>query len=248
MFQVEHAYPRDAPSPSGRNGLEELRRICAELCDEALDGQLLLERALRGPLRGTIAVVSAFGAQSVLLLSLVAEIDRSTPILFLETDRHFPETLAFRSEVAERLGLTDVRDLRPDQKAVGDEDPTGELWYYDPDACCSLRKVRPLDRALSPFRAWITGRKRHQSATRAALPSAEISDGRLKINPLAGWSSERTEGEIRRRGLPRHPLAARGYRSIGCATCTRPIATGEDERAGRWQGSRKTECGIHRPT
>ncbi len=247
MFHVDYASSRLAAAVSGETRAHDLRQTCDALSDEGLDGQTLLERVLTGQLRGEIAAVSAFGAESVLLLSLIAEIDRATPILFLETGRHFPETLDFRALVAQRLGLTDIRDLRPDDKSVSDEDPTGALWYYDPDACCALRKVRPLDQGLAVFRGWITGRKRHQSATRATLAPVEISDGRLKINPLASWTRERIEAEIRRRDLPRHPLTARGYRSIGCATCSSPVEAGADERVGRWHGSRKTECGIHRP-
>ena len=247
MFHVHQASLPVAPPVAGCARSDDLRPICRDLTEQNLDGQALLERVLKGGLRGEIAAVSAFGAESVLLLSLIAEVDRATPVLFLETGRHFPETLAFRTQVAERLGLTDVRDLRPGDESVRDTDPTGELWYYDPDACCALRKVRPLEQALSSFRGWITGRKRHQSSTRADLAPVEISGGRLKINPLASWTRDRIAAEIRRRGLPRHPLAAQGYRSIGCATCTRPVAAGEDERAWRWDGSRKTECGIHRP-
>ena len=115
----------------------------------------------------------------------------------------------------------------------------------DPDACCSLRKVTPLDRALAPFDAWISGRKRHQSSTRATLPLIERARGQVKINPLAGWSAGQVEDEMLRRGLPRHALSLAGYPSIGCATCTRAVAAGEDPRSGRWAGTGKTECGIH---
>lgn len=221
-------------------------QVFTALAGAGLDGPALLARAIREDLRGRVAVVSSFGAESVLLLALVAEIDPATPVLFLETDRHFPETLAYRDEVARRLGLADVRDIRPDAAEAEAQDPTGELWYYDPDACCALRKVRPLDRALSGFDAWITGRKRHQAQTRRALPLIEIEDGRIKLNPLADWDAGRIADEITARGLPRHPLVERGYPSIGCANCTRAVGEGEDERAGRWAGLRKVECGIHR--
>lgn len=217
----------------------------AALAGSGLGGVDLLARAIRHDLRGRLAVVSSFGAESVLLLALVAEIDPATPVLFLETDRHFPETLAYRDAVAARLGLTDLRDLRPAPVEAADADPTGELWYYDPDSCCALRKVRPLERALAGFDAWVTGRKRHQAATRERLPFVELEGDRIKLNPLADWDRDRIEAEITARGLPRHPLVAKGYPSIGCATCTRAVGAGEDDRAGRWAGLRKVECGIH---
>ncbi len=217
----------------------------AALAGSGLGGVDLLARAIRDDLRGRVAVVSSFGAESVLLLALVADIDPATPVLFLETDRHFPETLAYRASVAAHLGLTDVRDLRPPPAEAAAADPTGELWYYDPDNCCALRKVRPLERALAGFDAWVTGRKRHQAATRERLPFVELDGGRIKLNPLADWDRDRIEAEITSRGLPRHPLVARGYPSIGCANCTRAVGEGEDERAGRWAGLRKVECGIH---
>lgn len=218
----------------------------AALAGAGLGGVELLARAIRHDLRGRVAVVSSFGAESVLLLALVAEIDPATPVLFLETDRHFPETLGYRAAVAAHLGLTDVRDLRPMAAEAADADPTCELWHYDPDGCCALRKVRPLERALAGFEAWVTGRKRHQAATRQQLPFVELDGDRIKLNPLADWDRAGIEAEITRRGLPRHPLVAGGYPSIGCANCTRAVGDGEDARAGRWAGLRKVECGIHR--
>ena len=216
------------------------------LAASGLGGEALLRRAIRDELRGRVAVVSSFGAESVLLLALVADIDPATPVLFLQTDRHFSETLTYRRDIAAMLGLLDVRDLRPDPAEARRDDPTGELWYYDPDACCALRKVRPLDRALAGVDAWITGRKRHQAATRERLPFVELEGNRIKLNPLADWDRAAIDAAIEARGLPRHPLVAAGYRSIGCANCTRAVGEGEDARAGRWAGLRKVECGIHR--
>ena len=211
------------------------------------NGREILRHAVEGPLRDRIAVVSSFGAESALLLSILAEIDPSVPVIFLETGKHFPETLAYRDELASYLGLTDIRDVVPGDAAIRDQDPSGELWYYDPDACCALRKVRPLERALAPFESWISGRKRFQAATRTMLPIVEQESGRLKLNPLADWDAARIGQELARRNLPMHPLVERGYPSIGCSVCTRSIVPGEDSRAGRWSGSRKVECGIHAP-
>lgn len=206
----------------------------------------LLRRALLCDHAGRAAVVSSFGAESAVLLALVAEIDPATPVLFVDTGQHFAETLGYREMLAAVLGLTDVRDVRLSERERAANDPQDELWRYDPDACCRLRKVTPLDRALAPFEAWISGRKRHQAFSRIALPVVERVDGKTKLNPLAAWTAADIEAEMVRRALPRHPLSLAGYPSIGCATCTHAVATGEDPRSGRWAGTGKTECGIHR--
>lgn len=210
-------------------------------------GVRVLRAALTGEFAGRMAVVSSFGADSAMLLALVADIDPATPVLFLETGMHFPETLAHRDALIERLGLTDVRDIRPDPVELATNDPDGELHRWIPDDCCAVRKVAPLARALAGFDAWATGRRRQQSRTRAALPFHETVDGKHKFNPLADWSAERIVAELDARGLPRHPLVARGYPSIGCAPCTRAVKPGEDARAGRWAEHGKVECGIHLP-
>jgi phosphoadenosine phosphosulfate reductase len=210
-------------------------------------GVALLRHAITGTFAGRLAVVSSFGADSALLLALVAEIDRRVPVLFLDTGMHFPQTLAYRDALVGRLGLTDVRAVVPDAREVAARDPQGDLHRFIPDDCCALRKVAPLGRALGPFAAWATGRRRDQAATRAALPFVERDGGRIKFNPLADWPAARVAAELARRNLPRHALTARGYPSIGCAPCTRAVQAGEDARAGRWAGHAKTECGIHRP-
>ena len=206
----------------------------------------LLRRAILYDHAGRLAIVSSFGAESAVLLALVAEVDPATPILFVDTGQHFAETLAYRDELVRALGLLDVRtvSLTADERSAND--PTDELWRFDPDACCRLRKVTPLDRALGPFEAWVTGRKRHQAFTRVALPLSERVGGKVKLNPLAAWSAAQIEAEMVQRDLPRHALSLEGYPSIGCAPCTRAVATGEDPRSGRWAGTGKTECGIHR--
>ena len=210
-------------------------------------GVAMLRQAIQGEFRGRFAVVSSFGADSAMLLALVAEIDPGVPVLFLDTGMHFRETLAYRDELTARLGLTEVRAITPAPAELAARDPQGDLHRYVPDDCCAIRKAAPLERALAPFAAWATGRRRHQSATRAALRFVETVDGRQKYNPLADWSAERIAAELARRDLPRHPLVARGFPSIGCAPCTRAVRPGDDARAGRWAGHAKTECGIHRP-
>ncbi|TCO71659.1 phosphoadenylyl-sulfate reductase [Rhodovulum euryhalinum] len=207
--------------------------------------EAVLARAL-DDFAGRIALVSSFGAESVVLLHMVSRIDRGLPVLFLDTEMLFPETLAYQREVADALGLTDVRAVRPDPKTLAAADPQAALHLQDPDACCALRKTRPLDAALGGFDAWITGRKRHQTGARSGLSLVEAdAGGRIKINPLAHWSGEDVRRYIEVHALPRHPLVGRGYPSIGCTPCTSPVAPGESPRAGRWRGRDKEECGIH---
>jgi phosphoadenosine phosphosulfate reductase len=217
----------------------------ADLPDHVAESIDVMRRGLCAH-AGRVAVVSSFGAESAVLLALVSDVDPNTPILFVDTGQHFAETLAYRDELVAFLGLRDVRTVGLTNAEHADNDPTDELWKYDPDACCRLRKVTPLDRALAPFNAWVTGRKRHQAMTRVALPLTERVDGKVKLNPLASWSAADIESEMVRRALPRHALSLAGYPSIGCATCTRAVAEGEDPRSGRWAGTGKTECGIHR--
>ena len=205
----------------------------------------ILAEAIELAFKGRIAVVSSFGAEAAVLLHLVAQVDKATPILFLETGKHFLETLTYRDILIDRFGFTDARSLEPSAADLAREDPAGDLWSKQPDRCCHLRKVLPLDKALQGFDAWITGRKRYQTSQRAALPFAEVSDGRIKVNPLARWTEPQINQAFKDFRLPRHPLFDDGYASIGCAPCTRRILEGEDSRAGRWSGSEKTECGIH---
>lgn len=206
----------------------------------------VLERALSDPQVGQLAMVSSFGAESVVLLHLVSVIDRSVPVLFIDTEMLFKETLQYQRDVAEKLGLTDVRVITPDREEVFTHDNEGLLHQSAPDACCTLRKTRPLARALEPFDAWITGRKRFQGSTRAEIDFFEPEgDIRIKVNPLAHWTRDDIQDYMVNNRLPRHPLVAQGYPSIGCAPCTSAVKSGEDPRAGRWRGQDKEECGIH---
>ena len=210
--------------------------------------QEMLRELLTGELAGRTAAVSSFGAESAVLLHMIAEIDRDIPVVFTNTQKMFGETLAYRDELAERLGFTDLRVFRPDPRLLAIKDKAGLRWSYDPDGCCDLRKVEPLRRALAPFDAWISGRKGFQSGTRTALPRFEEDEGRLKINPLADWPKADLDAYFEANKLPRHPLEAQGFASIGCMPCTSAIKPGEDPRAGRWRGWDKVECGIHSDT
>lgn len=207
----------------------------------------MLEALLTGELHGRVAVVSSFGAESAVLLHLVASIDRNVPVIFVNTQKSFGDTLAYRDELAERLGFTDLRVYRPDPRRLATRDATGLRWSWDPDGCCEIRKVEPLRRALAPFDAWLSGRKGYQAGTRAAMPRFEEDEGRLKINPLADWSRADIAAYFSQHALLPHPLEAQGYASVGCAPCTSKVQPGEDPRAGRWRSWDKVECGIHRP-
>ena len=232
-----------AAARPGRVSIEWARQAWGEL-----EGLALLRAALTGPLAGRFAMVSSFGAESAVLLDMVATVDRRTPVIFLDTGKLFPETLAYRDTLVAWLGLEDVRSIRPEPEDLARHDPDGSLWQSEPDMCCHIRKTEPLDRALAGFVGWINGRKRFQGGTRASLPSLETDPvtGQLKLNPLAGWSLEDVRTYRRLRQLPLHPLVARGYPSIGCLPCTRPAAASEPVRAGRWWQLDKSECGIHR--
>ncbi len=225
---------------------ERLNRLFANSATKDWLRAVLTER-----LAGEIAAVSSFGAESAVLLHLVAQIDPATPVLFLDTGKHFPETLAYRDELVERLGLTNLQILRPDPAKLAEKDENGLRWSFDPDGCCDIRKVEPLARAMETFDASLTGRKAFQASTRANLPRFELdtsdSLGRLKVNPLIDWSAEDVTAYFAEHDLPPHPLVAEGYPSIGCSPCTSKVAPGEDPRSGRWKGWEKTECGIHVP-
>ncbi|HUF57757.1 MAG TPA: phosphoadenylyl-sulfate reductase [Thermohalobaculum sp.] len=207
----------------------------------------LLVDVIRDQFPGAVALVSSFGADSAVLLHMASRIDPAVPVLFLETGMLFPETLDYQRALAARLGLRDVRLIRPDAEELAADDPDATLHAENTDGCCFLRKTLPLRRALRPFRAWITGRKRFQATSRAGLELFEEDDrgGRLKVNPLAGWSAADVRAYVDTHALPRHPLVDRGYPSIGCAPCTSAVRPGESDRAGRWRGSEKVECGIH---
>ncbi|KAF0674791.1 phosphoadenylyl-sulfate reductase [Profundibacterium mesophilum] len=206
----------------------------------------VLRHALSDPQVGRIALVSSFGAESVVLLHMLSVVDRSAPVIFLDTEMLFAETLEYQKDLSEQLGLSDVRVIRPDRRQLLERDPDALLHRTDPDGCCALRKTEPLQDALAPFDAWITGRKRFQGGARAALEFFEAEDDtRIKVNPLAHWDKSDVQDYMVNNRLPRHPLVSQGYPSIGCAPCTSRVGAGEDERAGRWRGAQKEECGIH---
>lgn len=228
------------------------------MAPDALPAADVLDRALRAASpaeviaaalqtvgRERLALVSSFGTESAALLKVMADVDPAIPVVFLDTGWLFEETLAYRDTLIKTLGLTDVRSIKPDEDALSRQDPDRELWFTDPDACCRIRKVEPLARALKPFAGWINGRKRFQGGARADIPVVEDDGARLKFNPFANVSREEIEAIYTLSKLPPHPLVASGYQSVGCMPCSSRSAAGEDARDGRWRGRAKTECGIH---
>jgi len=208
----------------------------------------IIEAALNTVGREHLALVSSFGTESAALLKVMADVDPAIPVVFLDTGWLFEETLAYRDTLIATLGLRDVRSIKPLEETLSREDPDRELWFSDPDACCRIRKVEPLARALKPFSAWINGRKRFQGGARAEIPVVEDDGAKLKFNPFANVSREEIEAIYKLARLPPHPLVASGYLSVGCMPCSSRTALDEDARAGRWRGRAKTECGIHTTT
>jgi phosphoadenosine phosphosulfate reductase len=210
-----------------------------------MDTHALMRLVIEDLFPGRIALVSSFGADSAVLLHMVAQIDKTTPVLFIDTRVLFAETVAYRDELVTHLGLSNVITIGPKPALLAVEDPENFLWASNPDRCCEIRKVLPLAEALEGFDAWISGRKRFQGHTRGTLALFESEGGRIKINPLAHWPPIKIRDYLDAFDLPRHPLVAKNYFSIGCIPCTSPVRPGEDPRAGRWRGSSKVECGLH---
>jgi phosphoadenosine phosphosulfate reductase len=229
-----------APEPALLDRLASLQTKYADA-----DAQALIVAAVREEFPGQACVVSSFGSESVVLLHLLSQADPTIPVLFLNTGKLFGETLRYRDRLQDRLGLTDIRSLRPHPDDEARLDPDGVLWAKEPDACCGFRKTAPLQRAIAGFRAELTGRKRFQTKARAGLAPIELNGGRFVFNPLADWSLQDLADHIVRHDLPRHPLVADGFLSIGCMPCTDRVKPGEDYRSGRWAGQDKEECGIH---
>ena len=211
------------------------------------EGHELLEVMIKDQFAGKIAISSSFGAEAAVLLKLVSEVDSTTPVLFIDTGHLFEETVQYKSTLEERLGLSNIITVQPEKIHLENADRDGTLHERDTDYCCHIRKVLPFEKALGPYDAWVSGRKRFQSSNRASLQGIELDvDGRFKINPLYNWDYDTVITKFKEMDLPRHPLVDKGYPSIGCGPCTRAVKAGEDIRAGRWSGQGKTECGIHK--
>ena len=210
-----------------------------------LEGVDLLKAMIKKEFPGRIALSSSFGAEAAVLLDLVLRIDPKVPIIFLDTGKLFEETYNYVTQLSNHIGLKDLRIIRPNKERLLEKDPSGNLWETEPDMCCHIRKVEPLEAALKGFKAWITGRKRYHGDIRLKLDSIESLDGYIKINPLINWDAKKIQTYFSEKKLPKHPLLSRGFKSIGCYHCTRETEDGEGVRSGRWFGGQKTECGIH---
>jgi phosphoadenosine phosphosulfate reductase len=239
MSAVAHQVLPDPPAPT-LPAADELDRVLRNASPAEA-----IAAALKTVGRERLVLVSSFGTESAALLKVMADVDPAIPVIFLDTGWLFEETLAYRDTLIEKLGLRDVRSIKPLDETLSREDPDRELWFSDPDACCRIRKVEPLKRALAPFAAWINGRKRFQGGLRADIPVVEQDGIRLKFNPFANVSREQIEAIFKESNLPPHPLTASGFLSVGCMPCTSRTSPDEDARAGRWRGRPKTECGIH---
>lgn len=210
-----------------------------------LDGRALLDAVLNFGDKLKTLVTTSFGSESAVLLDLIAQVDTSTPVVFVDTGKLFPETLAYRDRLVDHFGLSDVRTVRAPEALVASSDPDGTLFETNHDECCHVRKVMPYAHEVAEFDVLISGRKRHHGDARAELPTVEQAGRHIKINPLAHYSADDIEAAFKERDLPRHPLAEAGYGSIGCAPCTNKSCPTKGARAGRWSGQEKTECGIH---
>ncbi|MFD2646589.1 phosphoadenylyl-sulfate reductase [Devosia albogilva] len=240
------ALPKLAPAPAAQDKLRALGILALNGMFDEMDAVGVLRYAATEVLPGDLAIVSSFGADSAVLLHMVSQVDPSLPVYFLETGKHFAETLDYVETLKQHLGLTNVVAIHPASSDIARFDPQGDLWETDPDSCCFIRKTEPLEPVTEMFGGWVTGRKRYQTKERGVLPHFELtSDDRIKVNPLAYFSDADVIEYRQQHNLPEHPLYARGYRSIGCAPCTSIVSEGEDPRAGRWRGLNKKECGIH---
>ncbi len=228
--------------------LSRLQQFYSDLEAEALI------RVMNEEFKGKIALFSSFGAYSALLIDMAMKVDNEIPVLFLDTGKHFKETIEYVERIKQQLGVKNLRILRPDEKILENSDPNGDLWKSNVDRCCWVRKVEPLDRELEAggYEAIITGRRQYQTKDRKGLQKIELDEhDRFRINPLGFWNKDKIIAEFAERELEQHPLVAEGYPSIGCKPCTSMVKEGDDPRAGRWkhaidlEGKQKTECGIH---
>lgn len=207
-----------------------------------------LTTMLQHEFKDEICVVSSFGAESAVLLHMVAQINPTTPVIFLNTGKLFGETLRYRDRLQTLLGLTDVRSIGPHPTDLAEKDSNEDSWQKNNDMCCHIRKNLPQERALKGFKAVLTGRKRFQTSQRGSMQRIEIDDeaaARLRINPLADFTLEDLQAYLETHNLPKHPLVKDGYLSIGCMPCTDKVKEGDDYRSGRWSAQDKEECGMH---
>ena len=214
---------------------------------ENASAEFLLEHVLTNEFPDKTALVSSFGTEAAILLHMISRINPDLDVIFINTGKLFTLTLKYRDLLVERFGLTNVKEVRPKLDDLEKYDPNGDLWMNDVDACCHIRKVKPNNNAVSEFTCLISGRKRYHGASRVTLKKFELSEGQIKVNPLAYWERAQINSYFEKHGIPPHPLLERGYLSVGCHHCSSPSFDPSNPRSGRWTGKRKTECGIHLP-
>lgn len=191
------------------------------------------------------ALLSSFGAELAVLLHMVSEVAPDLKIVFLDTEKLFPETLEYRDQLVEEFGLTNVKIWKPSLSELSQQDSNGDLHNSNKDLCCHIRKTLPMNRAFYGVEAVISGRKRFHGALRSKLDYVSVQDGKLKVEPLAGFTALDLQAYAIHHQLPSHPLKLQGYFSVGCMPCTTQGGDKNNPRAGRWVGLEKTECGIH---
>ncbi|MDV6012076.1 phosphoadenylyl-sulfate reductase [Haloechinothrix sp. LS1_15] len=242
------AYPpagTAAGSPHGAR-VDELKTLAEHASVELAEATA--EQALRWAVdRFGDRLIVASNMQDAVLIDLAAKIKPDVDVLFLETGYHFAETIGTRDAVATIYPEIRVVNATAEQSVAEQEAEHGLLYQTQPDKCCHLRKVVPLQRTLARYDAWVTGVRRVEAPTRAHTPIVQWDDrnGLVKINPIAAWSDEEFRAYITEHGILENPLVSAGYPSIGCQPCTAKVAPGDDPRSGRWAGSAKTECGLH---
>lgn len=214
---------------------------------EAKSPQEVLVKAVEN-YAGGLVLASSFGAEDVVLIDMLHKLAPTMPVFYLDTNKHFTETYATRDKLQERYSTTFIQVL-PKLTLAEQANVHGDnLWEKDPNLCCQIRKVEPLQRVLSGYQAWITGIRREQSPTRANAKKVEWDEkfNLVKFNPLADWTDGQVWEYIHANDVPYNPLHDNNYPSIGCSVCTRAVRPGQDPRAGRWAGFEKTECGLHK--
>ena len=210
-----------------------------------LEAPDLLKIMINKIFKNKIVLTSSFGAESIVILDLVSKINKNLPIIFLDTEKLFSETFNYLSKVKSFLKLKNIKVQKPLLKDLKLHDPKGSLHKSDPNLCCKIRKVIPLQKAIEPYDAWINGRKRFHGLDRADIKKIEKLNSVIKINPLADWDFKKISSYINKHKLPEHPLSKKGYKSIGCFPCTSKVSEHDSHRSGRWKGLKKDECGIH---
>lgn len=206
----------------------------------------ILEKYILQEFKEDICLVSSFGIESGVLIHMVAQVDPNIDILFINTVKLFPETIAYKETLENHFQLKNVKTIMPDPADIMKYDSFDMLWQDDPDACCKIRKVKPFQQYIEPYKAWINGRKQYHGDKRKMLELVETVDGKTKINPLLGFTFSDSMAYLEKYKIPRHPLLEKGFYSVGCEVCTAKNSCEKNPRYGRWKGSSKTECGIHR--